>query len=617
MIFGNKYYIKFFFNIYRKMNTAKTLQLLDANNNNISPAVCVDSLYFEKTESGTTYRMSLKNRMLVAGSVITTNLNPTGSQLQDIAVPMFTISKVSGSADVSLYQLNCSTYNIGSYINNAINASLATTYYSKEQSESIFVKIDGANCVSTYLYIGASGQNGTSFKNPKISALRLIADGDTSSGLDWNAGGDHLYVDTAHNADIYTANSVNIKSNVINLNTPTGSTPTTYVNVNGINDIVDVNANTFKVTANSSIELTANKYGFIHATNQFDINVDDGTLNLYNERGNINLNTNSSDGHVRIYERDFTKPDINIVDNNAMGVLVTSKTGTSYDWKQLPILQVASNESLRASGSIIYMDKNGFNMNSSIILKDILFYGDGDTSTPFVKDCSTTLVDYDRNLNTDIAIKGINSGDFYTTLLGDNNKKCIQVATINGKPMVRDINLAGTFNYDVLVTNDISTFATLKPINAGNYPNSFRVWGSSGSDFNSLLNNKTCNVGAIESVYFKSSGAMYAQSFYASSDERLKTEIQTPEITNSVPDIKKFIWKDSSTVSYGFIAQDLENAGYPEIVSEDDNGFKKVDYNAALSLKIASIQQENEKLKDRIKELESIVSEILTKVNNI
>lgn len=29
------------------MRTAKTLQLLDANNNNVSPAVCVDSLYFE------------------------------------------------------------------------------------------------------------------------------------------------------------------------------------------------------------------------------------------------------------------------------------------------------------------------------------------------------------------------------------------------------------------------------------------------------------------------------------------------------------------------------------------------------------------------------------------
>lgn len=598
------------------MNTAKTLQLLDANNNNISPAVCVDSLYFEKTESGTTYRMSLKNRMLVAGSVITTNLSPTGSQLQDIAVPMFTISKVSGSADVSLYQLNCSTYNIGSYINNAINASLANTYYSKTQSEDIFVKIDGKNCVSTGLYVGADGQNGASFKKPKDSALHLIAEGNTSSGLDWNISADYFYVDTAHNADIYTGNSINMKSNVINFGVP-GISPTTYVNINSTNNVVDVSSKTFKVYANSSINLNTDGYGSIHVGSQFDINVDNGTLNLYSERGNINLNTNSFDGHVRIYERDFTKPSLKIVDDNAMAVLVTSKNGRTYDWTQLPILQVTSKEALTSNSSVVYQSKNNFTRNSSIILKDILFYGDNNSSLPFVKDSPTTLVNYNNSFSSDIAFKGINSGSFYTTLLSDNSKKCVQIATINNQPMVQDINSATTFNYDVLVSNDISTFATLNPINAGGSTNSFRVWGSSGTDFSNLKTAKTCNVGAIESVYFKSSGAMYAQSFYASSDERLKTEIQTIDIENDVPDIKKFVWKDSSAISYGFIAQELEKAGYPEIVSEDDNGFKKVDYNAALSLKIASIQKENEELKNKILDLETIVSEILTKVNNI
>ena len=50
------------------MKTATTLQLLDANNNNISPAVCVDSLYFEKisdnerriTYGGKTYSLTYK-----------------------------------------------------------------------------------------------------------------------------------------------------------------------------------------------------------------------------------------------------------------------------------------------------------------------------------------------------------------------------------------------------------------------------------------------------------------------------------------------------------------------------------------------------------------------------
>lgn len=597
------------------MNTAKTLQLLDANNNNISPAVCVDSLYFEKTEGNTTYRMSLKNRMLVAGSVITTNLSPTGIDLQDIAVPMFNISKVSGSADVSLYQLNCSTYNIGSYINEAINASLDRTYYSKTLSESIFVKIDGTNCVSSSLYIGASEG---SFKTPKDSALHLIAEGDTSSGLDWNKSADHFYVDTSHNADISVGNSINIKSKSINLGVSADISPTTYVNINSTNDIIDVSSKTFKVYANSSINLNTNGDALIHADNHFDINVDNGTLNLYSKNGDVNLNTNtdSSVGYIKIYERNFTKPSLEIVDDDTMAVLVTSKNGTTYDWTQLPILQVTSKEALRSNSSVIYQSKNNFTINSSIILKDILFYGD---SSLFTKDSSTTLVDYNNSLDSTITFKGINSGEFYTTLLSDdNNKRCIQVATINGKPMVQDINSVATFNYDVLVSNDISTFVTLTPVNnITSSPTSFRIWGSSGTDFGNLNTTKKCSVGATESVYFKSSGAMYAQSFYASSDERLKTEIQKIEIKNEVPDIKKFVWKDSSTISYGFIAQELEKAGYPEIVSEDDNGFKKVDYNAALSLKIASIQKENEELKNKILTLETIVSEILTKVNNI
>ena len=62
------------------MKTAKTLQLLDANNNNISPAVCVDSLYFEQSLDDGTYRMSLRNRILVAAESMDLNLGVSGAQ---------------------------------------------------------------------------------------------------------------------------------------------------------------------------------------------------------------------------------------------------------------------------------------------------------------------------------------------------------------------------------------------------------------------------------------------------------------------------------------------------------------------------------------------------------
>ena len=68
------------------MKTATTLQLLDANNNNISPAVCVDSLYFEKTINGTFGELWIDDYYLaeVTGleakvSLEKTEVNQTGS----------------------------------------------------------------------------------------------------------------------------------------------------------------------------------------------------------------------------------------------------------------------------------------------------------------------------------------------------------------------------------------------------------------------------------------------------------------------------------------------------------------------------------------------------------
>ena len=84
-------------------------------------------------------------------------------------------------------------------------------------------------------------------------------------------------------------------------------------------------------------------------------------------------------------------------------------------------------------------------------------------------------------------------------------------------------------------------------------------------------------------------GIVTATSFYTSSDIRLKTNI-TP-ISDS---IYSFNWKESGKKSYGFIAQYLEE-NYPELVSGENS--KSVDYNAAICLVIA-------KLENRIKELE-------------
>ena len=68
-------------------------------------------------------------------------------------------------------------------------------------------------------------------------------------------------------------------------------------------------------------------------------------------------------------------------------------------------------------------------------------------------------------------------------------------------------------------------------------------------------------------------------------------------LANKISDnIKQFEWKETGETSYGFVAQDLE-VNHPELVNDNGN-TKTVNYNAALSLVIA-------KLENRVKELEA------------
>ena len=86
-------------------------------------------------------------------------------------------------------------------------------------------------------------------------------------------------------------------------------------------------------------------------------------------------------------------------------------------------------------------------------------------------------------------------------------------------------------------------------------------------------------------------GNLTCTNFYTTSDARKKQNIH--KISDN---IKQFEWKETGETSYGFVAQDLE-VKHPELVNDDGN-MKTVNYNAALSLVVA-------KLENRVKELEA------------
>lgn len=93
-------------------------------------------------------------------------------------------------------------------------------------------------------------------------------------------------------------------------------------------------------------------------------------------------------------------------------------------------------------------------------------------------------------------------------------------------------------------------------------------------------------------------GNLTAPAFFASSDIRLKKNI-----INESKSIRSFRWKDSNEKSYGLIAQEIENE-YPELVSNNDNGYKSINYTSALCMIIAKLENTVDTLRERIEYLE-------------
>lgn len=102
-------------------------------------------------------------------------------------------------------------------------------------------------------------------------------------------------------------------------------------------------------------------------------------------------------------------------------------------------------------------------------------------------------------------------------------------------------------------------------------------------------------------------GTITSTGFYQSSDERLKTFTSDYDINlDDIKNIKtgKFYWNsdENQVINGGVSAQTVEEY-FPELVNEDENGFKSVNYDGLAVVAIAAIK----KLTDRIEQLEEIV----------
>lgn len=107
-------------------------------------------------------------------------------------------------------------------------------------------------------------------------------------------------------------------------------------------------------------------------------------------------------------------------------------------------------------------------------------------------------------------------------------------------------------------------------------------------------------------VYFNAGTAcLFAAHFYETSDIKFKTDVKSITSMENLPVLREFTWKDSGAKSYGFIAQELEEQGYSELVNTNEKGTKTVNYSAALSLIVGKLQLKIEELEKEIENLKN------------
>lgn len=133
-------------------------------------------------------------------------------------------------------------------------------------------------------------------------------------------------------------------------------------------------------------------------------------------------------------------------------------------------------------------------------------------------------------------------------------------------------------------------------------------YGNSSADYTSRIIESASGVLKINEVSL-SKGQVTATKVTQTSDERLKENISTIiEDIDKIKDIEFFEFNlnddVNKTKSYGVIAQDLEKVGLENLVVEDANGYKAVDYTALIMLELQRQRKVIAALEERLAEIE-------------
>ena len=669
------------------MKTSKSLQLLDTQNNNISPIVGIESLFYETYVSNnnvnTIHRNSLYDKLLMDVSSYKLNYQSDGTLsggdattvIMNLETKSVKNDKISGSGtkivpDTKGLKYSYATVNdFASFIGK--NSSLATALVSNATFANSLTYTESTiqNKVAHTLNLGklTIGKKVTdiSIYYPKInySAGNLIinypynttkddvycqilptwGEDDPRNGyvlkidtlqsdsepyyLNWDKANNHLHelsqmpgyisgYKTLLFSDTSLNQGTNVKYNLIVSNN-------NYKSGNAVTPLSSLTNIVTNITAESN-ELTITKYSLTAGNTETSlIDIDSVNHANYAEYANT-VNLSSIISNWSLYESGqyLTKDG----DKLKFDKPTTSSTPASYTYngaQSLRNLKEENSPDTFSTGTFLYTknDSNnvyvvdavqklynrttaGDELDGSIHFINIpqtawglSLLKSADTSIKFTKGDATTIT-ADTSIITNLSFRrssAPSNTEYFDEIVYQTGT--LPDSIINGSGKVGNNTSTGTIYLVGTTTKGTTTDLSYIP--------KYAIKISKQTASNPLID---LGVDISNDPQGNGIALVYANSYYASSDETLKKNIERIEDSDVIPDIYAFDWADNNQHSYGFIAQRLEEQGYPELVSE--SRIKSVNYNAALALTVG-------KLKAKVEKQDAIIAALQKEIQNI
>lgn len=536
------------------MKTAKSFQLIDGQNNNLSPLVGVDSLYLEE-QSG--------------ANIVRKAYSKTAPAYWNFSAAAFDKDKDSAD-DFRLMTL------IKGYKGQYIKVDATTGTFGDLIQNSTWIKNQITDINNTIKKEADERENGdksleTKLDNAKPKDLSLVLSSKTlSSRL------------TLTDGTLITGSNVNIP----------------FLTRSEIESIVNEAAQDVR---NDMPTNTDTQYGLSYNSDYQQITLVEGGSS---KTITLSLPTTSEGKTYGLNWNNSTRA-LSLIDGGGASSVTIPEGGTTGISQSDCESLIKNKLKLSKSGTSISLKFDSFNLGT--VTDEVGTSGGGDTNITYEFEASKLkLSKNDSNLVT-LTYNGIDCGSF-TDRGGDSGSSCsCELKTKNEVLNAIDTALAGSTSgntYTIKFNNKNKLEFTI-PDNTTIVNNvKTAIWGGSHSKVVVGTSGTTINTCGVE-ISGTKNDVVTADSYYASSDERLKKNIEPITNSDNIPELVEFDWKESGKHSAGMIAQRLEEQGYGWLVEEKNDGYKSVNYEAGLSLIVGKLMNKIEALEKRIEELES------------